>query len=1015
MATGLIGLPRTMNARQVFRTTKYDPAVGWFSGGASDVTVAPGNIFATRYGYIALDDPVLQVGAPGLPANGGRFSQTVLDLGAAGPTSSMDRYFYNVGVRVSHRIQRTASVGDADSSALRALNLSPSALQQVTQFATRLGIPVGGALSSSKDRITFVARIDRAPFDWAKLVAAERTFGFLVFAEWAEQSGVGRDIANFSSRGSKLSHILGGVGLTWSGLWRDRLIDVRSTFSMSHDAVTPMTPGPSAIIEVAAADSGFGTALIGGDATTRGSERWTWENKATLERLARRHGWHQMKLAADVRIDGARQSSSLDAGQYTYALSAATTDVYPVSFLRRAQDPDASVSVVNGFVSVGDQWRPTPYLRIDGGVRLEANRFLGGSGNRPDGEVFETPSIATGPASIALIPRLGLGWNVNAPSGGPRTVDDFLQWLVSAPIRVRAGIGAYRGFVGPDQWLSVAATGARSATRDIICVGSSVPAPSWTSGGAVTNPQACRDSGASGLASLPVTNRRAADWGPPISWRSTVGWSSAVGALSYSVDATWSVTRHQSSMVDENLARTPAFVTTDEHRPIFVPVAAIDVLTGALSIAESRTNKSLGVETVLLSDAWSRARDVTISLAPVSESVSGWIPRLIYSWGDVRAANRELTTTTFANPRDFSSEPGRDDIRHSVQLQVTRRIGEVVIAAFARWTSGAPFTPIVDRDVNGDGRINDRAYLYDLAPNGNASLGRALALLLPTLPHNVQSCLSRQMGYAASPNSCRGPWTSEFTLRASIPGVAIRLPGRVTAITLYVNNSLGGLDELFHGTRDLRGWGAPTGVDAVLWQVRGFDAGTKQFRYSINPNFGRTRASEILLRRPTQLTLEASIDIGRPIGELQAERYLKIGRRGYPGKPLTVQDYRSRYAAVIRNPADAILAESDSLLLTDRQIQSLQSLQSGIGAHLDSAWTALAEFMVAQGENYSVPIATKRQEATIGEVRDWLRLTLRTALPAVLTRAQLGLLPGDAFDLYWNSRSRSPSGRTLRP
>ena len=73
--------------------------------------------------------------------------------------------------------------------------------------------------------------------------------------------------------------------------------------------------------------------------------------------------------------------------------------------------------------------------------------------------------------------------------------------------------------------------------------------------------------------------------------------------------------------------------------------------------------------------------------------------------------------------------PGLNDARHVVVLTAgfkTPKTGTVTL--FARAQSGLPFTPIVQGDVNGDGRGGDRAFIPDPRTSRDPALADQLAV-----------------------------------------------------------------------------------------------------------------------------------------------------------------------------------------------------------------------------------------------------------------------------------------------
>ena len=94
---------------------------------------------------------------------------------------------------------------------------------------------------------------------------------------------------------------------------------------------------------------------------------------------------------------------------------------------------------------------------------------------------------------------------------------------------------------------------------------------------------------------------------------------------------------------------------------------------------------------------------------------------------------------------------------------------------------------------------------------------------------------------------------------------------------LNFTNPLGGLDQLLHGANNLKGWGTQAQPDPILYDVRGFDAGTKTYKYEVNPRFGGTSPSNNTIRAPFRLTLDVSIDVARPLVDQQLDRWLRPG------------------------------------------------------------------------------------------------------------------------------------------
>src|SRR5262249_17283409 len=202
--------------------------------------------------------------------------------------------------------------------------------------------------------------------------------------------------------------------------------------------------------------------------------------------------------------------------------------------------------------------------------------------------------------------------------------------------------------------------------------------------------------------------------------------------------------------------------------------------------------------------------------------------------------------------------------RHAIDLRWTDfPIFDVVyVTTVLHATSGPRFTPLVASDVNGDGMINDRAFVFDPSKSAD-SLASAMRTLLATGSPAARACLSRQIGQLASRASCQAPWTLGNAVQLKFNPAKVGLPKRAT-IALTVANPLGILDLALHGGADARGWGQQIPPDENLLYVRGYDPATRAFKYEVNQRFGSTRPQESTTHTLPFVSLQVSIDIGVP-------------------------------------------------------------------------------------------------------------------------------------------------------
>src|SRR5688572_31760470 len=104
-------------------------------------------------------------------------------------------------------------------------------------------------------------------------------------------------------------------------------------------------------------------------------------------------------------------------------------------------------------------------------------------------------------------------------------------------------------------------------------------------------------------------------------------------------------------------------------------------------------------------------------------------------------------------------------------------------------------------------------------------------------------------------------------------------------ISVTTQNLLGGLDELFHGGRNLHGWGAIRSQDNTLLYVRGFDPVGNRYVYEVNERFGASRQGANGISVPFQLGVNARLMVGpdRAREAIDAVRGAAFGGRGGRG------------------------------------------------------------------------------------------------------------------------------------
>ena len=107
--------------------------------------------------------------------------------------------------------------------------------------------------------------------------------------------------------------------------------------------------------------------------------------------------------------------------------------------------------------------------------------------------------------------------------------------------------------------------------------------------------------------------------------------------------------------------------------------------------------------------------------------------------------------TTAGNPN--TTEWGTSDLerRHQVVATILSQFSHgFELSLIGRLISGAPYTPMVGGDINGDGSRNDRAFIPGPAVSPD-TLARQTATLLATTDARAAACIQAQQGTDRGP------------------------------------------------------------------------------------------------------------------------------------------------------------------------------------------------------------------------------------------------------------------------
>ncbi|MBA3657487.1 MAG: hypothetical protein H0W69_09075 [Gemmatimonadaceae bacterium] len=219
-------------------------------------------------------------------------------------------------------------------------------------------------------------------------------------------------------------------------------------------------------------------------------------------------------------------------------------------------------------------------------------------------------------------------------------------------------------------------------------------------------------------------------------------------------------------------------------------------------------------------------------------------------------------------------------------------------------------------------------------------------------------------------------------------------------------NTLTGLDQLLHGSDNLRGWGQPVFPDRTLLYVRGFDAATNAFRYEVNEHFGASSGTRNAFRVPFQIAVQARITLGQDPATQQFRNAVGGGRGGRA----TPEELRDRMARAVPNPFRLIIERDDSLPPTDStklnltvdQKAQLSRKGDSLQVKADLLVEALAKLLGDSRNNDPLTMMTQLRPK-IEQGRNLAREALKQA-QGILSPAQWARVPASIKNPFQQQR-----------
>ncbi len=856
-----LGVPEE-GVRQVEVTTStFDASRGGFAGGQVAVTTARGNNRRSGSLSYRLDDDALQLRASPVT---NAFTRQNLGGSYGGPIVQ-DRIFYNVSFQFTRNTNYRFALSASDPQAEARTGVAADSVARFLDLLSSFGaFPVDGqtgAYRQLSDDLRLQGRVD-----WNVVQDRDRahTLSLRYNTNLHGQDSTRINTLDLFQHGgtSDRNQHSAALNLT-SRVGRNWTHSMDLSFLQNWTDAVPFIAMPQGQVRITSNfDDGTRssrTLTFGGNRnmpTEAFSREYSFSNELSFV-LPVGEQVHRIKTGVSVeRSSGLARSTDNLFGSFRFASLQDFADNRPDRYERTLTEREAGNGRFNLGFHLGNTWRVSQPLEVTLGVRLDRSGLLQRPEYNPAVEAAFGRRTDIIPQSMAMSPRLGVSYQLPAPPRQRRSLS--------------GGIGYFAGRT-PTNIFSTAIrqTGMPSAEQRLLCIGSAVPVPDWTdyledldlvpvlcAEGEPGSPQA--QSSRAPTVTLIDPNQSL-----PGSLRVDLGYRTPLpGGLTGDFRFQHATGRGLWGYRDLNLDEATATPLGDDGRLFFGDPAGIVPRSGTVSLATSRADRD-----------FAHVYDVTSTLRSVSNQIStrisGELPLRVRSnvnytlaWARDQGSGSLQAMTTAGNPNEVEWATASNDRRHTLSLSFTRAFtSSLEVTADSRITSGAPFTPLVNRDINGDGLRNDRAFVHDPAVVADSALAAGMRRVFDGAPGRVRRCLEQQFGQVAARNSCRNGWTQSLNFRANYRPQIGRLDRRTT-ITADFRNVLTGLDLLLHGRDDMRGWGEGQRADANLLEVRRFDPTTGNFRYEVNEGFGRDNRGPNAFRNAFSLTISARMTLG---------------------------------------------------------------------------------------------------------------------------------------------------------
>ncbi|HEX6693177.1 MAG TPA: TonB-dependent receptor, partial [Longimicrobiales bacterium] len=713
---GAGGVPEEGIRRTGVTTSTFDASRGGFAGGQVSQSTARGNnrnagSFSLRY-----DNDALQMNS-GATTNA--FSRTNIGGSWGGPIIN-NRLFYNTSFQLARNVNhRFALQADDPLAATRAGVALDSINRFVDLVGQKLGAPVlgqTGPYNEMNDDIRLQGRLDwnitqgRTNSHTLSL----RSNGSFNTRDSTRISTL--DLADHGGEQDQNSFSL-STNLT-SRLATNWTNQFQLSFSENERQSLGYIQMPEGRVRVTSSfedgTSATNSLVFGGN---RGfpSESYTRDFQITddvsfLKPIGTQ--LHRMKVGGSLQ-----KSKSIDRsannifGSFSFNSLEDFEANRPASYSRSLSERNSRTGQYNAGLYVGDTWRINEPLEVTLGLRYDYSKLDQQPEYNPavDAAFGRRTDIRTSAAGLS--PRIGFNYRMSQQQNG-----NFNNQAKN----LSGGIGLFAGRAPTNIFSqAIRQTGLPNAEQTLNCVGDAVPIPDWQGYAEDPSivPSTCLDGGTGPVQSFraPSVTLIDPDQKLPSSLRANLGYRTTLPkGIVANFGYTYSLGMGLWGYYDLNLNTTNSVALGNEGRPFYGDPNAIVPETGAVLFASSRNFSEFGTVYDVVADRKSTAHQFTATLfGQLLNRKLSLTTNYTLGFARDQGSGSFNSATTAGDPNVVEWATSSNDRRHTLNMQAAYAFTpEFEFSVNGRISSGSPFTPLVNQDINGDGSRNDRAYVF---------------------------------------------------------------------------------------------------------------------------------------------------------------------------------------------------------------------------------------------------------------------------------------------------------------